>query len=219
MVTPVEPVGVDTTRPSGRTRAIDVERVLLESAHRLLEREGIDALTVRRVATEAGVAPMGIYHRFGGKDGLVNALFIDGFAALGRALQETVSGDALDELRDGCMQYRRFALANRALYSVMFDKIAAGFDPDDDAMTECTRTFGVLVDAVRRAQASGYLRDGDPAAMAEQIWAACHGAVSLENRGIGFADDVDAHYAGLVATLLAGLASASSKTTRSGRSA
>ena len=53
-----------------RTRAVDVEKSILAAAHRLLEREGVDALTVRRVASEAGVAPMGLYHRFGGKEGL-----------------------------------------------------------------------------------------------------------------------------------------------------
>ena len=193
---------------SGRTRAVDVERVLLEAAHRLLEREGVDALTVRRVATEAGVAPMGLYHRFGGKDGLISALFVDGFERLARALHDTPMGDALEELHAGSVQYRAFALANPALYAVMFDRVVPGFTADPDNREACTRSFGVLVDAVRRAQASGALRDGDPIEFAQQVWATCHGAVSLELRDLGFVDDRAAHFGRLVSTVIAGLRSA-----------
>lgn len=191
---------------SGRTRAVDVERVLIEAAHRLLEREGVDALTVRRVATEAGVAPMGIYHRFGGKDGLINALFVDGFERLARALHDTPMGDELDELHAGCVLYRAFALANPALYAVMFDRVVPGFTADPDSREACIRSFGVLVDAVRRAQASGALRDGDPIDCAQQVWATCHGAVSLELRDLGFVEDRAAHFGRLIATVIAGLA-------------
>ncbi len=98
-------VTADSARAK-RTRAVDVEAVLLEAAHRILESEGVDALTVRRVATEAGVAPMGIYHRFGGKDGLIGALFNDGFEMLMRSMREVAVGDAIQELRSGCRQYR-----------------------------------------------------------------------------------------------------------------
>jgi AcrR family transcriptional regulator len=191
---------------TGRTRAVDVERVLLDAAHRLLEEEGIDAVTVRRVAAEAGVAPMGLYHRFGGKDGLLEALFADGFAALTDALQDRLAGDPLSELRASCAQYRRFALANPALYAVMFDRVAPGFTPGPATLQLCTRAFGVIADGVRRAQAIGAIRNGDPTDLAQQIWATCHGATSLELRGIGFVDDKDAHYHALIDTLLAGLA-------------
>lgn len=189
-----------------RTRAVDVEAGLLDAAHRLLEREGVDALTVRRVATEAGVAPMGLYHRFGGKDGLVNALVIDGNDALAQTLRETPAGDPIAELRGGCAQYRRFALANPALYSVMFEAAVPGFQPSAEALQSCDRSFGVLVDGVRRAQAAGAMRTGDAIELAQRIWATCHGAVSLELRQIGFVDDLDAYYDGLIGTVLDGLA-------------
>lgn len=190
-----------------RTRAVDVETELLDAAHRLLEREGVDALTVRGVAAEAGVAPMGLYHRFGGKDGLVNALFIDGNDALARAMHETPAGDPITELRGGCEQYRRFALANFALYSVMFDAAVPGFQPTIEARRSCDRAFGVLVDGVRRAQAAATMRSGDPIELAQRIWVACHGAVSIELHEIGFVEDRDAFYDGLIMTVLDGLAS------------
>jgi hypothetical protein len=64
----------------------------------------------------------------------------------------------------------------------------------------------VLADGVRRAQAASAVRPGDPIEIAQQIWAARHGATSLELRGIGFVDDRDAYYRALIDTVLAGLA-------------
>ena len=149
---------------------------------------------------------MGLYHRFGGKEGLLEALFTDGNDVLSEYLRDVPIGDALSELRAGCQQYRRFALANPALYSVMFDNSVPGFEPSADARSACLRSFGVLTDSVRRAQAAGKIREGDAIDFSQRIWTVCHGAVSLELRQLGFVDDLDAHFERLLDTVLTGLA-------------
>jgi hypothetical protein len=50
------------------------------------------------------------------------------------------------------------------------------------------------------------LRAGDAVGYAQKIWSASHGAVSLELRQIGFMDDLDAQFEGLISTLIDGLA-------------
>src|ERR1700748_1902526 len=70
-----------------RTRSADVERELLAAAEAVLVREGPGGLTVRAVAAEAGIAPMGVYNRLGGKDGLVDVLLIKGFDRLREAIE------------------------------------------------------------------------------------------------------------------------------------
>jgi hypothetical protein len=52
----------------------------------------------------------------------------------------------------------------------------------------------------------GVLRAGDAVGYAQKIWSASHGAVSLELRQIGFMDDLDAQFEGLISTLIDGLA-------------
>ena len=52
---------------------------------------------------------------------------------------------------------------------------------------------------------AGVIAEGDATEMAQRMWSACHGEVSLELRGIGFVDDVDAHHQALLATLQRGL--------------
>ena len=60
-----------------------MEAALLSSAADILETEGPDGLSVRRIAAAAKVAPMGVYNHFESKFGIVEALFVQGFERLG----------------------------------------------------------------------------------------------------------------------------------------
>ncbi|MEM9696441.1 MAG: TetR/AcrR family transcriptional regulator, partial [Myxococcota bacterium] len=59
---------------------------LLAAASRLLAEYGPEALTVRRIAHAAGCSTMAIYSHFGGKNGVVDGLFQEGFRTLIEAL-------------------------------------------------------------------------------------------------------------------------------------
>nr|WP_202422732.1 TetR/AcrR family transcriptional regulator [Gordonia sp. SID5947] len=146
---------------------------MIAAGRRLLEREGAAALTVRAVATEAGVAPMGVYNHFDGKDGLLDAVVTDGFAEFATAVAAH-DGDAATRLRNSGRNYREFAIANPTLYGLMF---SAECEAEDEV---AARAFGVLADIVRYGQAAGVIRLGDATHLAAQIWACVHGAVSLE---------------------------------------
>jgi AcrR family transcriptional regulator len=66
-------------RRRGRPPAIDREAVL-EAALRLLDAEGVEALTMRRLASELGVSAMAPYRHVGSKDDLLMVL-VDRLAA------------------------------------------------------------------------------------------------------------------------------------------
>ena len=189
-------------------RASDgVEQALLAAAARLLTEEGPEALSVRRVAAEAGVSAMGVYSRFGGKQGLVEALFLDGFARLQQVLAAVPrTDDPVEDLLEGCRRYRRFALESPAAYAVMFSRAIPEFVPSPPVQA---RRRGRLRGARRRRRAAGIdggaLRPGDPVDVAEGIWATCHGLVSLELAGMGFVPDREAHFEATNAALLRGL--------------
>jgi hypothetical protein len=87
----------------------------------------------------------------------------------------------------------------------MFEQGHADVEPDDDAMTEAAAAFFALVRHIEVAQALGAIVGGNPAELAQRAWACIHGAISLELREIRFVDDMDAHYAAVVETVLAGL--------------
>lgn len=201
---------------SSRTPSIEVEGALLEGAERLLERGGVDALAVRRIAAEAGVAPMGVYNRFGGKHGVLDALLARGFDELDATLAAADDPDPLGALADAARRYRSFAKTHPALYGLMFDRAIPGWQPSPAALAHAAASFGRLAGHVSKAMAAGALAGGDPAEVAQQLWSASHGAVSLELRGIGFVDDIDAHHELLIHALLRGLSPARQRRPRSG---
>lgn len=110
---------------------------ILDAASKLLAAEGPQALTMRRIATEAGSSTMNLYSRFGGKDGILEALFREGFSRLGTAMSSGApSGDTIADLTRCGDEYRNFALTNPAYYSVMFDRPFSEFVPSEQAVED-----------------------------------------------------------------------------------
>jgi AcrR family transcriptional regulator len=204
------PDGPATTR-RGRTPSADVERELLAAAEAVLVREGPGGLTVRAVATEAGIAPMGVYNRLGGKEGLVDALLIKGFDRLRVAIDAAGSdsepgADMRDRFYDCGRRYREFALANPHFYAIMFeDAIPHEFDNPELAV-HAEAAFYALVRTVELSAAAGVIAAPNPVETAQQIWSTVHGAVALELKGLIQTEDPAATYRASLETLLRGLA-------------
>ena len=160
----------------------DTGRALLAAAGNVLVEEGASALTVRRIAAEAGCSTMGLYSRFGGKDGVVEHLFVEGFEGLIAAMDALPAGlTPVAELRACGSAYRRYALSHATHYLVMFAGSVPGFEPSLEALAVAHGSFERLVARVERGQAAGVLRDDvDAEAIAEVIWFTIHGAVMLE---------------------------------------
>jgi AcrR family transcriptional regulator len=194
------------TEPASRTPSLEVETALLEGAERLLESQGVGALTVRQMAAEAGVAPMGVYNRFGGKAGVLDALTARGFDQLAATLDAIEETEPLEALAEAARRYRRFAKARPSLYGLMFDRAIPGWQPSPKAVSRAAESFGRLVGYVTRAMAARAIAPGDATEIAQRLWSASHGVVSLELRGLGFVADVDTHHELLVQSLLAGFA-------------
>jgi AcrR family transcriptional regulator len=183
-----------------------MEGALLTSASEILETEGPDALSVRRIAAAAGVAPMGVYNHFESKFGIVEALYVQGFQRLADAMAAMARiDDPAEALLEGARAYRALALAHPMAYQVMFLRAVPGFEPSDPALTSCTRGFDHLVATVERAIRAGVIAPGSPTETAQMIWAAIHGWVSLELLGFGFVEDQETGYDRLCEALLQGL--------------
>jgi AcrR family transcriptional regulator len=187
-----------------RTPTLEVREALLRAARELLAEGGPAALGVRDIAGRAGVAPMGVYKRFGSKNGIIDELFREGFEELAAAVGTVRGEDVLAMIAVGLDRYRDFALRNPALYRLMFDTPVPDYTPSDAAMVAARDAFDRLVGAIRLGIAARIITPGDPVEIAQRFWAACHGSISLQLRGIGFVTDYNSHYTALVQTLLRG---------------
>jgi AcrR family transcriptional regulator len=169
-------------RPKLHDEALRIR--LLDTAAALLSSEGPDALSLRRLAAEAGTSTSAVYALFGGKPGILRGLFIEAFTRFGAYLDQVKpSGDPLADLLALGHAYRASALADQHLYAVMFGSPVPGFEPTPQDYAHAEATFVPLLDTVRRAIAAGLLRDADPGLVATALWANVHGLVSLELRG------------------------------------
>ncbi len=157
----------------------DMRSTLLDAALTVLQRDGAAALTVRNITHEVGCSTTGIYTYFGGKHGLVEAIYLEGFDSFDRAL---AACEGPDELLESGRAYRRWALANPTHYLVMFGRAVPDFEPSAGARQRALASFEWLVAAVARWGAA------DPPAAAYHLYATVHGYVMLELVGVGPAD-------------------------------
>lgn len=186
-------------RGGRRTPAVEVRANLLAAGRVILERDGVAGLTIRAVATEAEVAPMGVYNHFEGKEGLLDGLVTSGFRDLDEAIR-VVDTAPLARLRSSGRRYREFALANPVLYGLMF---SADCTPDP---VVAGRAFEGLAEILRYGQAAGEVVEGDPYELALQAWSAVHGAVGLELAGAAPpVVDIGSNYENVIAMVARGL--------------
>jgi AcrR family transcriptional regulator len=161
--------------PAVRTR-------LIETAARLLDAGGRQALTTRRLAAEVGVSTMAVYTHFGGIDELVAEVVRESYSRLGRALARVPeSADPVTDLMALCRAYRRNAQANTSLYATML-----GFTPTADDQRWGAEALQAPLSAIRRALAIGRFRPAEPLLLAHQAWCGVHGLVALELGGYFF---------------------------------
>ena len=145
-------------------------------------------LTVRRVAKLAGSSTMCIYTKFGGRTGMVEAVYRRGFETLRDALSAATSemvGPAAQDPDERIVAiataYRRFALDRPALYALMFERPLPDFNPAPQLRTEALgAALTLLTEEVRHAQQHGLLAGQDPAHTSYLLWTAIHGMTSIE---------------------------------------
>ena len=189
------------------------ETALLEAASTLLAEEGAEALSVRRIAAAAGCSTMVVYSRFGGKQGVVEALYVEGFERLARTMTSVrATDDPVADLRRCAQRYRKFALENPTYYSVMFERSVPDFEPSDAARTGALETLGILAERAQQGIDQGQFPRQDALQLATCLWAANHGVVSLELRHVNDpVFDWAKRHLQVIDAMLAGLAGPSPK--------
>lgn len=170
-----------------------VREQLVEGGIRILERDGVSALSARKLAAETGTSTMAVYTHFGGMTDVVEAIASEAFVRFTSALTDVERTDdpVADFLVMG-VRYRAFALANPQRYQLMFGATVGSLNRyhadltvtgNASARSDYAVSFDALLGAVRRMIASGRIRDDGEAAVAGRLWSITHGGVLLEIAG------------------------------------
>lgn len=94
---------------------------ILQAAARLLADSGGAPVSTRAVCAAAGVGAPTLYHHFGDKDGLLDAVVAYGFDRyLAEKRSRRSTGDPVEDLRRGWDAHVEFGLAHPAFYALMY---------------------------------------------------------------------------------------------------
>lgn len=177
---------MDADRRSTNRVDDETSRALVAAARHLLATEGADALTVRRIASAAGMSTMNVYSRFGGKDGVIDELYADGYRRLLAEVDAVPSTDDVPaDLRRIAATYRSWALEHPRSYGVMFRSTVPSFSPSPESIAVARSGLVRLVERIEAGQRAGQIVDREPHEVAAWLWATCHGMISLELDGVG----------------------------------
>lgn len=156
------------------------ERVL-SAATELLDEQGLGGLSVRSIAKRAGLSTIAIYSHFKGKQGVLDALYIEGFEALDRAmLAANEHPEPLTAALRGCESYLELARKNEARYRLTFGETDISYEPSTEARQVARKAFESLVKLTARQfpKDTPYMVHQRAAL---ETWALIHGFVSLRH--------------------------------------
>ncbi|MGJ4944312.1 TetR/AcrR family transcriptional regulator [Bradyrhizobium sp. HKCCYLS1011] len=161
----------------GRDRA-EREARIVAAAREIAEREGWDAVTVRRLADEIEYSQPVLYSHFENRDAIVAAVAAEGFKDITTALQKAASrsSERRNAVKNVAMAYLDFALRRPALYEAMFVLPTNLRFAKAETRPELRAAFEALAAVVAPFCA-------DVAVATETFWAALHGLAELERSG------------------------------------
>lgn len=153
----------------------------MDACLRLIAEEGVGAVSLRRVAREAGVSSGAPYHHFADRAALLSALAATGFEALAQRLR--TARDTAADPRAGVLDmldaYVQFAVDNRAHFQLMFRPELSLPDKHPDVQAAGDAAFRVITEPVAQWQRQGALPQGDATGLVMTLWVIGHGMAAL----------------------------------------
>jgi AcrR family transcriptional regulator len=165
----------------------EVRTKIMDAARELFAAEGIEAVSMRKIADAVEYSPTIIYQHFADKDALLHELCSEDFGALAHTFAEIAKvTDPIQRIEQIGLAYGRFGIEHPNHYRLMFmtpfhgkkldaEEMRKQGNPDEDG-------YAFLKQTVTEAIAAGRYRSGLTNAdlISQVLWAALHGVVALE---------------------------------------
>ena len=151
------------------------------AAQRILDREGSDAVTMRRVAEAVGITAMAVYRHYPNRAGLLNVLADEGFAELAVRLERVKTSGSIEKRLESVMDiFLDHALEKPRLFELMFLKPREGarqFPQDFRAGKSPTANPSATI--LKEGMKSGFLREDDVWEIVFEMGALLQGMIML----------------------------------------
>ncbi|OBB93693.1 hypothetical protein A5719_31070 [Mycolicibacterium peregrinum] len=175
--------------------SMGIRESLIEESLQVLEESGPEALSARMLAKRIGASTMAVYTHFEGMPGLYEALVRESYVRFGEHLSRRPdTDDPVADLLASGLAYREYALTYPQRYRLMFGITSPSItlpigrdltvDGNPAALSEINSVFAQIPAFVERCMTAGAIDEGDPVAVAAQIWTMMHGYVLAEIIGV-----------------------------------
>ncbi len=158
---------------------------IFAAALAILEEDGPDAVSMRRVADAVGITPMAIYHHFPNRDALLNTVTDREFAKfLGYIEGRPQRGSPEAQLVGAMEAYIDYAFDRPRIFDYVFSQPRPGARRyPEDFRARRSPTLNPIADGVRSAMRSGLFRKDDVWEIALELWSLVHGYLMLYRGG------------------------------------
>jgi len=152
----------------------------LSAARKLIQEEGYQGLTIRKLAQRMECSPMALYSYFADKQALLTALALEGFEKVAKRFDSTAHRDPLVAVKKILLDYIAYAVENPNEYRILFLSVETlgELELSREDLQERNPAFGPLFKRVQACIKAGVLK-GDAFAVSTVLWTAAHGAASV----------------------------------------
>ena len=167
------------------TAELPTEQRIARIALGILEKEGPEAVSMRRIASAAGITPMAIYHHFANRDELLNSIVDKEFQEFLEHVQGRPSSPSMETDITHIMDaYVDYAFSRPHIFDYIFSKPRPGARRfPEDFRERRSPTLNPVADTVAKWMERGKLKQDDIWEVALQLWAHAHGYVMLYRGG------------------------------------
>ena len=185
---------ISTSKPSTKYHHGNLKQTLLAAARQMIAAEGIESLSLRRLADKIGVSRTAAYHYFDDKNDLLCAIASDGFRQWQQLLMQSEKENQTErqKFEQYLFKYMVFATQHPEQYELMFGRcIWKQSQSTEELQTIAHGTFQHQVDMMAYWQSIGLVIGDNPLRTAQIIWGTLHGIAKLFIDGV-YVDDTRA---------------------------
>lgn len=170
---------------------------LLKEAYKIIEKEGSEGLSIRKLSKSIGVSHNALYNHYKSKEELLISIAEEGYTKLGDIyidISKIDNIDAFDRLKECTYAYIRFVIDNPNIYRTMVNANVAEMKRSTSFTLAAGRTYQTLINLAQEAYKEGRVKTKNVASVVNTAWGLGHGiAWLIIDQQLSLSKDLSTH--------------------------